>query len=95
MIYRVLALMQANKITAKQLTDDLELSNSSITDWKKGKAKPSADAIIKLSRYFHVSTDYLLLGEEFSLPPRDHQLLEAYKAVDEGTRRAVDKLLDL
>lgn len=64
LIERILELMTINKITAKQLTSDLELSNSSITDWKKGKGKPSTDAVIKIANYFDVTTDYLLLGKE-------------------------------
>ena len=36
------------------------LANSSISQWKKGKGKPSLDNIVKLSKFFHVSSDYLL-----------------------------------
>ncbi|EGT4823252.1 XRE family transcriptional regulator [Clostridioides difficile] len=61
-INRILDLMEKNNITAKQLTSDLEISNSSISDWKKGKGKPSSDAIVKMAEYFNVTTDYLLLG---------------------------------
>ncbi|EGT5231394.1 XRE family transcriptional regulator [Clostridioides difficile] len=61
-INRILDLMEKNNITAKQLTNDLEISNSSISDWKKGKGKPSSDAIVKMAEYFNVTTDYLLLG---------------------------------
>ena len=67
MITRILILMHNKGITAKQLTTELELSSSSITDWKKGKAKPSTDAIIKLANFFNVSTDYLLTGKEATL----------------------------
>lgn len=56
--------MSNNNITAKRLTTELELSNSSVTDWKKGKAKPSTDAIIKIASFFGVSTDFLLTGKE-------------------------------
>jgi len=56
--------MAENNITAKCLTTELELSNSSITDWKKGKARPSTDAIIKIADYFEVSTDFLLTGKK-------------------------------
>ncbi|HBF0928968.1 TPA: helix-turn-helix transcriptional regulator [Clostridioides difficile] len=62
MINRILDLMEKNNITAKQLTSDLEISNSSISDWKRGKGKPSSDAIVKMAEYFNVTTDYLLLG---------------------------------
>lgn len=43
---------------------DLGLSNSAISEWKKGKAKPSLEAVVKIARYFGVTTDYLLLGED-------------------------------
>ena len=64
MITRILALIEQNKITANKLTADLALPSSAITEWKKGKAKPSTDAIIKISKYFGVSADFLLTGEE-------------------------------
>lgn len=60
MIERILNLIKSRGITAKELTTKLELSNSAITDWKKGKAKPSTEAIIKLAVYFNVTSDYLL-----------------------------------
>lgn len=66
MIERILKLLKERGITAKKLTDELELSNSAITDWKKGKARPSTDAIIKIANYFNVSADYILTGKDFS-----------------------------
>ena len=66
MIERILKLIKESGITAKKLTDELELSNSAITDWKKGKARPSTDAIIKIANYFNISTDYILTGKDFS-----------------------------
>ncbi len=63
---RILELMDINNIKASQLTKELEISSSSITDWKKGKAKPSVDAIVKISKYFNVSTDYIIIGSNTS-----------------------------
>ncbi len=62
-INRILLLMEKENINARKLTRDLELSNSSITEWKKGKAKPSIEAVVKIAGYFGVTTDYLLLDE--------------------------------
>ena len=66
MIERILELLKVNCITAKKLTDELNLSNSAVTDWKKGRAKPSTDAVIKIANYFNVSTDYILTGKDYS-----------------------------
>lgn len=62
-ISRILELMENEGISARKLTAELGLANSCISEWKKEKAKPSIDAIIKISAYFGVTTDYLLLEE--------------------------------
>lgn len=78
MLDRILALLKENGITAKKLTSDLEISNSSVSDWKKG-SKPSCDVVVKLARYFGVSTDYILLGEEFpSISTEDQEILSLF-----------------
>ena len=78
MLDRILALLKENGITAKKLTSDLEISNSSVSDWKKG-SKPSCDVVVKLARYFGVSTDYILLGEESpSISSEDQEVLSLF-----------------
>lgn len=73
-VERILQLIQQRNITAHKLTKDLGLSNSAITDWKKGKAKPSYGAIVKIAEYFNVSTDYLLRKTD---DPGPHKLSDA------------------
>lgn len=72
-IQRIINLMKQKGLTAKRLTVEAGLSSSAITEWKKGKSKPSAKSLQKLADYFHVSTDYLLTGKEpkKSSPPVD------------------------
>ena len=60
MIERILELMKERRLNGIQLSNDLGLAKSSLSEWKKGKAKPGHDAIIKLAEYFEVSADYLL-----------------------------------
>jgi len=60
--------MDVKDVKAAKLTADLSLSGSAITEWKKGKGKPSAEAIIKIADYFGVSTDWLLTGVEPNPP---------------------------
>lgn len=61
---RILLLMEQNNINAATLTREISLTNGVISQWKRGKQKPSTDAIIKIANYFHVTTDYILLGVE-------------------------------
>lgn len=59
-IQRILHLIDLANITAKTLTEKAGLSQSAISEWKKGKAKPSADALVRIAEYFEVPIEYLL-----------------------------------
>ncbi|MDE6504718.1 MAG: helix-turn-helix domain-containing protein [Clostridia bacterium] len=50
-------------LTQKQLANALGLAQSSIANWEADTKTPNAQALIILSRYFGVTTDYLL-GEQ-------------------------------
>ena len=57
---KIATLMSNENITANALTNKAGLTGSAITEWTKGKAKPSMVALIKIANYFNVSVDYLL-----------------------------------
>lgn len=59
-VQRILSLIEYNKINAYKLESQANLSVASVQAWKSGKAKPSADALLKIADYFDVSVDYLL-----------------------------------
>jgi len=63
-IDRILNLMEQNNVTAATLTKEIPLTNGVISQWKRGKQNPSTDSIIKIANYFHVTTDYILLGKQ-------------------------------
>ena len=44
---------------------DLNISREALSHYENGKREPSLDMLKKLSRYFNVSIDYLINGEEF------------------------------
>ena len=56
----IIELMTQRGLSARQLESSANLSNASIQAWKSGKARPSVDALVKLSDYFGVSVDFLL-----------------------------------
>ena len=47
-------------LTQKKLADLIGTNNSSVCDWERGRTEPGLDALVKISAYFSVSTDYLL-----------------------------------
>lgn len=48
------------KLTQKQVADRIGLAISAVSSYESGTRYPSYETLIKLSRMFHVSTDYLL-----------------------------------
>lgn len=53
-------LCQKKGISCKKATEEMGLSNSITTKWKKTGATPGGDTLQKIAAYFDVSTDYLL-----------------------------------
>lgn len=53
-------LRQQAGLTQKQLAERLWLSKATVSYYEQSVRYPSPEVLIKLSRIFHVSTDYLL-----------------------------------
>ena len=49
-----------NKYTQKQISERIGLAISAVSSYESGARYPSYDVLVKLSRIYHVSTDYLL-----------------------------------
>lgn len=60
-------LCQKKGISCKRAAEEIGLSNSITTKWKKTGATPSGETLDKVASYFGVSTDYLL-GNESGIP---------------------------
>ncbi|MBR4893457.1 MAG: helix-turn-helix transcriptional regulator [Clostridia bacterium] len=44
---------------------DLNISREALSHYENGKREPSLDMLNKMSKYFNVSIDYLINGDEF------------------------------
>ena len=44
---------------------DLSISRESLSYYENGKRSPDIQMLLTLSKYFNVSVDYLITGEEF------------------------------
>ena len=87
----IMNLINDNNDTPSKVLKDIGLNPNTIADWKKGKGRPSTDAIIKFAEYYHVTTDYLLLGkipdEENNTSIIQKQLNDTFNQLDEGAQR--------
>ena len=47
-------------ISQVELADALGVSKQCVSNWENDNIQPSIEMLIKLAKFFHVSTDYLL-----------------------------------
>lgn len=57
-------LLQDRKLTAYKVARDTGISQSTLSDWKTGRATPKADKLLILARYFNVSIEFFLTDKE-------------------------------
>jgi transcriptional regulator with XRE-family HTH domain len=62
-IKNIITLLKEKGNSANSMLRELGLPISAVSEWKRGKSKPSTDSLIKIANYFNVTTDYLL-GQE-------------------------------
>lgn len=82
---RLRELRKLHGITARQLAEELHLSESSITMYETGKREPSPETLIKIADIFGTSVDALLDHEPTKKEPvaKNHELTEQERALIE------------
>lgn len=80
-------LLEEENMTQRQLALDLHIASSTINGYVKNHREPDFKMLIRLARYFNVSTDYLLGLSPEKKPPlsslrSDHtKLLNLYDSL--------------
>ena len=59
---RLSTLRKAQGMTQEEMAEALNISLEHLCKMERGKRHPSSELIVAMSCYFHVSTDYLLMG---------------------------------
>ncbi len=59
-IENIFKLLKKKNIQQKDLATGIGISPSVLSDWKKGRIKPSVGDIVHIANYFDCSVDYLL-----------------------------------
>lgn len=67
---RLSTLRKAQGMTQVGLAEALHISLEYLSKIERGQRKPSIDLIVAMACYFHVSTDYLLMG-------KDHEMVDS------------------
>jgi transcriptional regulator with XRE-family HTH domain len=67
MYERLDSLLKQHGITPYRLAKDIGMSQSSLSEWKRGNSIPKYDKLVKIAQYFNVPVSYLT-GAETELP---------------------------
>ena len=54
------SLRLSNNLSQVQLAQNLDVSKQTVSNWENNNILPSIEMLVKIAKYFSVSTDYLL-----------------------------------
>lgn len=101
-VNRIMELIAESGNSKNDIEKKCSLSNGVIGKWEKGLQKPSTEAIIEISKFFNVSTDYLLGRsdmknfehvQEPTLTVEEQELLEGFRKLDFRGQSAIGQAL--
>lgn len=70
---RLYQLRKGAGISQEELADVIGVSRQAVQKWESGASRPDMDNLVALSRYFHVTLDYLIAGTEGPEPARPEE----------------------
>lgn len=88
---RIRKLRSDAQITMDELAKALGVSKSRINMWENAGTVPKEDILVRISKYFNVSIDYLLGNDEMEGKEPDNEKLEI---LQRGLEKLDDKELD-
>lgn len=103
-ITRIKALMSEKAVTWKQVSEELKIGKNQFKYWEENETLPDGKTLIKLSRYFNVSVDYLLGNEQRNataalgsdLTEQEKTLLAVYRtSSEEGKLRIIQAVMNI
>ena len=80
---RLSTLRKAQGMTQQGLAEALNISLEHLSKMERGKRKPSIDLIVAMAYYFHVSTDYLLMGKDHEMVGSRTKLIDVITQLSE------------
>ncbi|HFU3701636.1 helix-turn-helix domain-containing protein [Streptococcus agalactiae] len=63
-VERLKTLRKQARLTQAQVAEKLNISQQGYGDWERGVKKPTQENLIKIAKFYGVTTDYLLEGQK-------------------------------
>ena len=75
---RLYELRKQSGLSQEGLANLLGVTRQAVQKWESGSSRPDMDNLAALARYFNVSLDYLVTGEERPAPPPAATIINNY-----------------
>lgn len=86
-----ISICKLRNIPAGTVCADCGLSQGIHSKWKD--SVPKSDAIIKIAKYLNVSIDYLLTGEDMSIPTEYKSLISSYEQLSKDNKQLLNCII--
>lgn len=83
-------LLQKYGVTPYKVSKETGVSQSTLSDWKRGLSTPKLDKLQKIADYFGVTVDYLMTGAE----PTEAHLPKLTKKDERDITKTVNDLME-
>lgn len=90
-------LLQKYGVSAYKVAKATGVTQSTLSDWKRGRSTPKSENMKKLADYFGVSIDYLMTGKEETekepkLKPKDEKDINWFRNSDYINRIMISQM---
>ena len=85
-------LLQKYGVTAYKVSKETGVTQSTLSDWKRGRSTPKTDNMKKIADYFGVTVDYLMTGEEAKDTTPEVSRIETLAAHFEGDELSEEEM---
>ena len=93
-------------LTQQQVAAGIDISRSTLSQYENGLIEPTASVIAKLSKFFQISSDFILgLEDDFgsktyeklqnAVTPEERKILNAYRNLSPSNREMILRMLDI
>lgn len=83
------------KVTQSEMASSIGTNKANISRWEKGEVEPDLETLIKLAKYFNVTTDYLLgveTSKEEVAPEFNPEQLQVVNLVKKLNNKELEKV---
>ncbi len=88
---RIKTIMKEKGISQKELSKSIGISQSVISSYLNNKSFPTAPVIMKISKFFGITTDYLLFGDDQVTELIETKLIECFRELNTENQLKVVK----